>query len=322
MTIERVNCPICNQDNTELLFSKGDLNQEVSNVICKNCALVYVNPRPSFSEFLAWQGDSFKASGHHSRVNVSIVTEKIKEMNDQIKNGVAKFLSKFIESNFKILDIGCGFGTLLHLLKKNHPTITVDGIELNKNDVLVAKKLFGLDLFYGTLEQFFGEKKEARYDLIILHHTFEHLADPLTELARIRDLLAHEGLLYIAVPNILNMKKRPELFFQLGHAFSYSPASLKKILDKAGFKIIQFNWAADYPGGMELLAQEYGSAKAESANLDLSRGQDPQAIMAYVANKKREFQVWRKFRDVLLFFVPSKWRITLGRFFYLLLKKL
>ena len=39
--LEHINCPICEQDETELLFDKDSL----SVVICKACQLRYVNPR-------------------------------------------------------------------------------------------------------------------------------------------------------------------------------------------------------------------------------------------------------------------------------------
>ena len=321
MNLERINCPICGKDNTEVLFKKGDLNLDITNVICKSCALVYINPRPTSSEFLVWQGDSGKGSGHHSRADVPAALEKIEQTDDKIKNGVAQFLSNFTEPNFKILDIGCGFGTLLTIIKQKHPSTTVSGIELNKNDVDTAKTLFGLDLFYGTLEKFYKEQSEQKYDLIILHHTFEHFADPLAELARIKDLLTSEGLLYIAVPNIMNMKKRPDIFFQLGHAFSYSPASLAKILNHAGFKITAFNLLVAYPGGMECLAKKSSSSTTALQDSILDLGSNYQDVADYVVKRAKTFNLLRSLRDNILFFLPKSWRINLGRKFYLFLKK-
>ena len=40
-TLEHIDCPICEQDETELLFDKDAL----SVVTCKQCRLRYVNPR-------------------------------------------------------------------------------------------------------------------------------------------------------------------------------------------------------------------------------------------------------------------------------------
>ncbi len=319
--MDRINCPICGKDNTTVLFTKGDLNLDVTNVICNNCALVYVNPRPSSSEFLAWQGESGKGSGHHTRNNISAAANKIIESGDKIKSGVAQFLNNLIKPGFKILDIGCGFGTLLHIIQQKNQNVIVEGIELNKNDVETAKTLFNLNLFHGTLEKFHQEHNATKYDLIILHHTFEHFADPLSELARIKDLLAPEGLLYIAVPNILNMKKRPEIFFQLGHAFSYSPASLVKILNHAGFKITTFNLVAAYPGGMDCIAKKNSSSTDVIEDSVLDLGHKSLDVITYVANRAKTFNLLRSLRDNILFFLPKSWRISLGRQIYLFIKK-
>lgn len=324
MRTESIKCPICKLENTKTIFTKGDLNLDVTNVICNACGLVYINPRPSEDEFMKWQKDSEQGSGHHTRNTKEKAEKKVSDSDRQMKEAVFGYLQPFTRENIKILDIGCGFGTLLNIIKEK-TGLAGDGLEIYESDVRMAEELFGLMIYQGTLKDFhhkvfYQGGTSGVYDLIILHHTFEHFADPLAELQRIQDLLVPEGLLYIAVPNILNIKKRPEIFFQLGHAFSYSPASLNKMLKKAGFKIIAFNFNAAYPGGMECMAKKQSSVTLELVDSVLEKGH-PAEVVAYVSKKEREFSAWRRWRDMVLFFIPKSWRVKLGRIIYLRLKK-
>ena len=45
-----------------------------------------------------------------------------------------KIISRLIEENTRVLDIGCGDGTLMELLKQNKK-IDIRGIEISKNNV-------------------------------------------------------------------------------------------------------------------------------------------------------------------------------------------
>ena len=45
-----------------------------------------------------------------------------------------KIISNFIEKNTRVLDVGCGDGTLMQFLK-NNKEIDIRGIEISKNNV-------------------------------------------------------------------------------------------------------------------------------------------------------------------------------------------
>src|SRR3989344_4735755 len=198
MNLERINCPICGKDNTTVLATKGDLNLDVTNVICNTCALVYINPRPNADEMMAWQESSQKGSGHHRANTLDKARLKVEGNDNKIKEKVADWLiekcipNAIQNKDFKILDIGCGFGTLLNIIKKKTGLIG-HGIELYKPDVEMAKNLFGLDLYHGSFKDYFlgpmgGRSASVKYDLIILHHTFEHLFNPHKDLEDIQHL--------------------------------------------------------------------------------------------------------------------------------------
>lgn len=314
-------CPICQHHEVDEIFSIGDLDKPLCNVICKNCALIFIDPRPDEKEYLIWQSSSGRGSGHHTIKSQAAAKVKVKDSDRKIKKKVAQYLLPWIKPDSKILDIGCGFGTLLKIFYEKIG-VKGDGIELNENDVRLAKELFNLNVFFGTL-QFFHQNYAGKrtYDLIILHHTLEHFGEPDKELARIKDLLADEGSLYIGIPNVLNIKKRPEIFFHLGHAFNFSPFSINKLLQSCGFKIVAFSGRAAYPGGMDIIAKKAASKTQALDNQILDEGRDPQKVILYIRKRANQFKFMRAMRDSLLFWLPPKSRIKLGRIFYLWQKR-
>ncbi|MFA5133285.1 MAG: methyltransferase domain-containing protein [Patescibacteria group bacterium] len=313
--MEYVSCPLCGKNDSEAIFSKGNLAKEVINVICKNCGLVYVNPRLSKEEY-----DSFHRKEFLSEKNLDDtcqVSAKRQAKDFDIKKSIYNFLEDKILSGQNILDIGCGFGTLLDIFKKNK-NINAYGIELGDLDVKFSREKYGLDVFQISLEEFAAkEENYGKFDVIILHHTLEHLPEPLASLSQIKKLLKPQGILYIGVPNILNIKKRPDIFFQVGHPLSFSPHSLKSLLEKAGFGVVKYNKNAGYPGGMEVLAKP-GEKSAEI--LELAEGSDFKKVADYVKSTDEKFNKLRKLRDRILFFVPASLRIKLGRIFYKIFK--
>lgn len=309
-------CPICGQNNVEVIFTKGNLDKDLINVICKNCGLVYVSPRRSREEYDNFHREKFLSE--KSVVGIEQVKQKLNDSDFRIKMSIFNFLNEYLREGQNVLDIGCGFGVLLDILKKKK-NINAFGVELGNVDIKAAKEFYGLDLSHESLEDFAKNSNNwGKFDVIILHHTLEHLPEPLVSLEQIKKLLGPEGILYVGVPNIMNLKKRPEIFFQTAHPFSYSPHSLKLMLEKAGFGIIKFNRSAGYPGGMETAAKT-GARSAD--NINLEEGREFLEVARYIERSKDTFRRWRGLRDAFLFFMPESMRIKLGNIFYQVLKK-
>lgn len=310
------NCPICNQYNTEIIFKKGNLNKDLINVICKNCSLVYISPRPTKEESNEFHKEEFLSEKNLKKFED--VREKLDARGTEIKKTIYFFLKEYIKPGMKVLDVGCGFGSFLDILKKQTDA-EVYGVELGNLDIIAAKERFGLDLFHGSLEEFAGKQENhQKFDVIITHHTFEHLPNPIESLGQIKKILKQGGIFYIGVPNLMNIKKRPDILFQTAHPFTYSPYSLRLILEKAGLGILKFNRSAGYPGGMEMVAK-FGVDSIK--NLELEEGRNYQDAISYVNKKAWQFAALRRIRDKILFFVPKDLRIMFGRGVYKFFKK-
>ena len=181
-----------------------------------------------------------------------------------------KWLSKLdYNKDAMILDVGCGGGELLKrltFLGYNNlygvdPFIEKDII---KHDYKIEKRhLYELD----------GE-----YDLIMLHHSFEHMEKPHNVLSHLRKILKNDGTLLIRIPIIdsLAYKEYVTNWFQLDaprHLFLYSIKSMEFLLNEHNLYIKevvydstskQFLYSEKYKNGYALNDLNYNFSRKKS----------------------------------------------------------
>lgn len=319
MAWEHVPCAICGLDDTEVVCRKGDLTADITNVVCRRCGLVYMNPRPTVSEYRDFHVEDFLRE-RHGLIAAEQVAPKVSGSDVRMKTRVAAFIAPHLAPGARVLDVGCGFGALLHILKTTHGA-AVTGIELAAVDVAAAKRFYGLDLFQGSVEEYHAAFPEQQFDCIVLHHTFEHLPDPRAVLGILRGMLTEHGFLYIGVPNVMNIKKRPDIFFQKGHPYSYSPSTLHRILQEAGFAVTAFNRRAAFPGAMEVLAAPVDHVGVLAVPV-LTEGADARAVARHIMWTGRKFSLLRQARSVLTFWLPKNMRMRLSHRLLQIMKKL
>ena len=97
-----------------------------------------------------------------------------------------KIIADLIESNTRVLDVGCGDGTLMEFLKDNKE-IDVRGIEISKNNVqqCIGK---GLTVIEGDAEQDLSQFPDGSFDFVILSQTLQAFLNPekvISELLRV-----------------------------------------------------------------------------------------------------------------------------------------
>jgi len=107
-----------------------------------------------------------------------------------------KIISDFIEKNTRVLDVGCGDGTLMEYLKTNKE-IDIRGIEISKNNSqkCVGK---GLTVIEGDAEKDLYQFPDASFDFVILSQTLQAFLNPETV---IQELLRIGKKAIVTVPN-------------------------------------------------------------------------------------------------------------------------
>ena len=97
-----------------------------------------------------------------------------------------KIIADLIESNTRVLDVGCGDGTLIEFLKDNKK-IDIRGIEISKNNVqqCIGK---GLTVIEGDAEKDLSQFPDGSFDFVILSQTLQAFLNPekvISELLRV-----------------------------------------------------------------------------------------------------------------------------------------
>jgi SAM-dependent methyltransferase len=246
--MEYANCDLCGADDTTLLFVEKDRmthrEGEFNVVKCNSCGLVYLNPRPTqakISEFYPGEYSPFKSDKNRL---IKYVERKIAEKSvKEIKRLVNK-------DNIKILEIGCGTGDYLALLR-DIGGWDVMGVEMSPYAAECARREHGLNVITGTI--FDGKFTDESFDVIIMKHVFEHVHNPSETLKEINRLLNKNGKFIFIVPNINTIEIKIFDKYWHGwdvprHLYDFSPETITKLLDKNGFVIhsISYSWVPNH----------------------------------------------------------------------------
>ncbi len=106
----------------------------------------------------------------------------------------------------RILDVGCSSGGFLYQLRKRFPgDYELLGTDASGLALDYAEKE-GLPVLRGDfLKHDFGETK---FDAVTFWAVLEHVIDPAGFLDKAADVLAHEGLCFVLVPNMRSLASR------------------------------------------------------------------------------------------------------------------
>ena len=120
-----------------------------------------------------------------------------------------RVITKIIEEKSKVLDLGCGNGTLLKkLIDEKHVTGT--GIEIDQNAAIEAISK-GLSIIRGNIDEGLTQFNDNEYDWVVLNQTMQSTNKP--EFV-IEEMLRVSKKVIVSFPNFGYWKVRFYLFFK------------------------------------------------------------------------------------------------------------
>lgn len=157
---------------------------------------------------------------------------KIKSIKTRDKVLFHKYLVELstIESNHKVLDLGCGHGhTLMYIAEKVGQGGRVTGVDIDKSLLAVAEKLLITKIQKGIVELITGDLSKPLplaknyYDRIVCHNVLECITDKISFINHCHSLLKKGGVIVMSHSDwdsqIYN-SSYPELSRRLVHNYS------------------------------------------------------------------------------------------------------
>ncbi len=241
-------CPACSWQFQEGNFKSVDYPTPVKKELpatirfCGQCGLGIASPMPSPESLEKlycgeyWQKANAATSPLYpvpfalARARWRLIEESLKQ------TGKAK--------NLRVLDIGAGHGYIG--LVASAPKAAIEKYTAVEPDASLRQYMSNIwrnNRLKSGLEVVDSiDKVNGQFDVVVLSHILEHLPDPLAFLSTATEHLSAEGLLFVDVPN-QDYLFRQDVF---PHLLFFSPASLRHLLEKLSFHIIDISvWGRD-----------------------------------------------------------------------------
>ena len=234
-------CAICGLEDAEPVAVGTDFEyrksiDEFLAVRCRRCSLVYLNPRPAEHELSRIYPDDYHAFEFKPRSYGLIY---------RVRGWLeARRLLRWcrdLPEDARILDVGCGDGFHLALLRKyGAKSWTLEGLDSDARAVNAAKNN-GFQIHHGQVDD--DELPAGAYHLVLLIMTIEHLPDPLGTLQSAARLVAPGGKVVIVTDNAVS----PDFAIFGGrhwggyhfprHFYLFSKKTLSLLASRAGLQV-------------------------------------------------------------------------------------
>jgi SAM-dependent methyltransferase len=237
-------CPLCRSHNLAPRFAAKDTLHGMPGtwevVECADCGLMHTSPRPTREAMASFYPDEYQPHAEHFASGGD-------------EGGALRRLARRIldpgevvipeaDNPRKVLEVGCGSGrTLVELADRGWD---VHGLEPSAAAVATLRAHRDLPVTVGAIAE--ADFAPAAFDVIIASMVLEHLHDPVADARRLHGWLRPGGHLTGSVPNCSSWEFRffgPDWFaLQVPtHLFHYTPATLTRALEEAGFRGVRIH---------------------------------------------------------------------------------
>ncbi len=142
-------------------------------------------------------------------------------------------LERDLPSGYRVLEVGCGTGNTLRMLRDSCAgAAVIVGMDLFGEGLRFAQRRLPIPLVQGRIEQ---PPFRVNFDLVGMFDVLEHISDDLTTLQTIRSLLAPGGRIVLTVPACQRLWSQFDE--ESHHVRRYEPGQLRACLEQSGYTV-------------------------------------------------------------------------------------
>jgi SAM-dependent methyltransferase len=242
-------CPVCRSVDTGFYGTGRDrlfglAPGDFPLIRCRGCRCIFQEPLPHGSALAGfypqeywWDGKA--ASGGAAARLLRRAEELYRET---VVRDHVRFVTRHTRAGngapLRLLDIGCGSGSFLAMVKR--AGFEACGMDISERAVRAAIDQYGLDVRQGGIGS--AVWADTRFDVVSMFHVLEHVADPRSALRYASSLLKPAGRLVIQVPNVDSLQARIFRTRWYGldvprHLINFSGEGLRLLLRESGLRI-------------------------------------------------------------------------------------
>jgi SAM-dependent methyltransferase len=221
-------------------FEHDTVPGEFHFVRCRRCEHVYLSPRPTLEDIPSIYPPDYYAysdDGHGLAPWLRRVREARK---------VRIYREAIGEGRRRILDLGCGNGRLLSMLREHGAAAwELEGIDFSAEAVERCRAK-GFRAQATRIEDF--EAEDGSFDAVVMMQLIEHLHDPRAALSRVGALLRPGGVFILETPNVGGLDYRWfrgrwwGMYHFPRHWNLFSTSALRRLLADAGFTVLRTDY--------------------------------------------------------------------------------
>ena len=222
-----------------------------------------------------------------------LLLESFRGSEDEIRHRMDRYLPD-LRPRGPVLDLGCGRGELLLLLRE--AGVEATGVE---GDLALAEaaRRRGLEIVEGDVLEALNNQEPDSLGAVTAIHLFEHLtpAHLISVLAEIRRVLRPGGLLIAECPNPHSLRVGASLYWQdPTHQRPLLPETLELMLRAAGFVLDRRELMHPFPADQLLADDEGGTGAVTDPEISMlaERVDRLRDRLDEILHGPRDFAVW------------------------------
>ena len=241
-------CNLCDSAVWTKLAYHDRYYHETDVYMCRSCGNVFITPvmiEEEYHEFYTRYYRPLVSAYHGRRIDAITLQDDQRPYADDLAD-LLRFQTRAGFEPRSILDVGGSTGITLKRLEKEFqrpPRLLC--LDPAVNELHEARKL-GVEVIDGFVETHnFGS---ARFDLVLMCQTIDHLVDIKRSLTKIHSILSTDGVLFVDVVDFRKVYLNTgsvEGAIKLDHCYYLTDLVTEAYLEVAGFDIIRKGIARD-----------------------------------------------------------------------------